>query len=155
EALARRFHVYAFDKLGMGYTDNPKSDADYTKSAMIRHVHGFIRRMGIQKTSLLGHSMGSFVAARIALEHPGLVKSLVLLDRNTLAPEPPSTPQCFYDRVTDNPPPVPAAAYCRREPDANSYSNSHVTSEYVDAIVKIARLPKTKEATDKAAVLNP
>src|SRR2546430_12619375 len=30
--LSKHFHVYAFDKLGMGDTDNPKSDADYTRS---------------------------------------------------------------------------------------------------------------------------
>src|SRR5262245_52250046 len=28
--LAANFHVYAFDKLGVGYTDNPKTDADFT-----------------------------------------------------------------------------------------------------------------------------
>src|ERR1700759_4663383 len=33
--LARNFHVYAFDKLGMGFTDNPKNDADYSMDAII------------------------------------------------------------------------------------------------------------------------
>src|SRR3954469_12023847 len=28
--LAQHYHVYAFDKLGMGFTDNPKRDADYS-----------------------------------------------------------------------------------------------------------------------------
>jgi 2-hydroxy-6-oxo-6-(2'-carboxyphenyl)-hexa-2,4-dienoate hydrolase len=153
--LARHFHVYAFDKLGMGYTDNPKSDGDYTKSAMIRHARGFIRKMGIQRTSLLGHSMGAFVVARIAMEEPDLVKSLILLDSNTLAPDDPSTPRDFYDKVTEGAPAVPTAEYVRREPDANSYSNSHATPDYVDGILKIALLPKTREATAKAALLNP
>ncbi|MBI2822724.1 MAG: alpha/beta hydrolase [Acidobacteria bacterium] len=155
EGLSRHFHVYAFDKLGMGYTDNPKSDADYSKSAMIRHAYGFIRKMGIQRTSLMGHSMGAFVVARIAVEHPELVKCLIPLDSNTLAPEDPSTPRDFYDKIVAGEPPVPTAEYVRREPDANSYSNAHVTSEYVQEILRIALLPKTKEATDKAKVLNP
>ena len=42
----------------------------------------------------------------------------------------------------------------RREPDANSFSNRHVTDDYVEAILKIARLPKTIEATQKAERLN-
>jgi 2-hydroxy-6-oxonona-2,4-dienedioate hydrolase len=36
--LSKHFHVYAFDKLGMGESDNPKSDADYTMAAVIEHT---------------------------------------------------------------------------------------------------------------------
>ncbi len=45
--LAARFRVYAFDKLGMGFTDNPKRDADYSMDAIIQHAYGFIRAVGI------------------------------------------------------------------------------------------------------------
>ncbi len=31
-------NVIAFDKLGQGYTDNPKSDADYTMHAIVQHA---------------------------------------------------------------------------------------------------------------------
>ena len=31
--LAKNFHVVAVDKLGQGYTGNPKSDSDYTMHA--------------------------------------------------------------------------------------------------------------------------
>src|SRR3954470_19319454 len=41
--LAANFHVYAFDKLGHGFTDNPKTDADYSMDAIIRHAYGFIQ----------------------------------------------------------------------------------------------------------------
>ena len=27
--LAEKYHVYAFDKIGQGHTDNPKNDTDY------------------------------------------------------------------------------------------------------------------------------
>jgi 2-hydroxy-6-oxonona-2,4-dienedioate hydrolase len=46
--LSKHFHVYAFDKLGMGDTDNPKSDADYTMAAVIEHARAFIRTLGIK-----------------------------------------------------------------------------------------------------------
>ena len=155
EGLSRHFHVWAFDKLGQGYTDNPRSDADYTKRAYVRHAYGFIRAMGIDKVSLVGHSMGAMVAARIALEHPELVENLIVLDSNTLAPRDPSTPGDFYDKVLEGAPDVPNREYVRREPDANSYSNRHVTDDYVEAILEIARLPKTIEATENAERLNP
>ena len=154
EGLSRHFHVYAFDKLGQGYTDNPKSDADYTKRAYVKHAHGFMAALGIERASLVGHSMGAMVAARIAVEHPERVENLIVLDSNTLAPPDPSTPGDFYDKVLEGAPDIADKEYVRREPDANSYSNAHVTDDYVEAILKIALLPKTIEATRKAELLN-
>jgi hypothetical protein len=43
DRLAASYHVYAFDKLGMGYTDLPKTAADYSMDGIIRHAYGFIR----------------------------------------------------------------------------------------------------------------
>src|SRR5690348_12819649 len=37
-ALARHFRVIAVDKLGQGHTDNPKTDADYSVAALLRHT---------------------------------------------------------------------------------------------------------------------
>ncbi|MEE2822914.1 MAG: alpha/beta hydrolase [Acidobacteriota bacterium] len=153
--LSKYFHVYAFDKLGQGYTDNPPNDASYTKRAYVHHAQGFIRAMGIKRVSLVGHSMGAMVAARIAVENPELVENLIILDSNTLAPQDPSTPRGFYDKVLEGAPDLPTKEYVRREPDANSYSNAHVTDDYVTAILKIALLPKTIEATQQAVRLNP
>ncbi len=154
DLLSKSFHVYAFDKLGQGYTDNPKSDSDYTKRAYIDHAYGFISKMGVQRTSILGHSMGALVAAAIAVEHPELVQTLIILDSNTLAPRDPSTPGDFYSKLEEGAPSTPTREYVRREPDANSYSNAHVTNEYVEGILKIALLPKTIEVTQKAEGLN-
>ena len=36
--LARHFHVFAIDKLGQGYTENPKSEAEYTFEALFEHI---------------------------------------------------------------------------------------------------------------------
>jgi len=33
DGLAERFHVYAVDKIGQGFTDNPQRDEDYTMAA--------------------------------------------------------------------------------------------------------------------------
>ncbi|MBI2822858.1 MAG: alpha/beta hydrolase [Acidobacteria bacterium] len=150
DALCRHFHVYAFDKLGMGYTDNPRSGADYTMAAFIRHAYGFLQAMGITKTHLLGHSMGAMVAARIAIEHPEMTGGLVVLDSKALAPDDPSAPEDFYVRLEEDAPAEPTREFVRAEPDANSYSNAHVTGDYVDEILRVARLPKLAECKEKA-----
>ncbi len=54
--LAARFRVYSFDKLGMGLTDNPKRDADYSIDAIIQHAHGFIQAVGIRRAVLVGRT---------------------------------------------------------------------------------------------------
>jgi len=40
--LASHYHVYAVDKLGQGYTDNPQRDADYTMMAVTQHIYRFM-----------------------------------------------------------------------------------------------------------------
>lgn len=149
DALGEHFHVYALDKLGQGYTDNPKIDADYTMTASIDHVYKFLGTLGIQRTILMGHSRGALPAARIAVDHPEMVSALIIVDTNTLAADHPSTPVNFYRRLDAYPPPTPDEEFVRREPEANSYSKAHITQDFVEEMLKIARLPKITEARRK------
>lgn len=73
DRLAARYHVYAFDKLGMGFTDAPKSAAGYSMDAIVRHAYGFIRAAGTTRAIVAGHSRGALPAVRIAADHPELV----------------------------------------------------------------------------------
>lgn len=59
--LTERYHVYSFDKLGMGFTDNSKSDADYSMEAIVKHAHGFIKARRHQESN-----RGGAIARRIA-----------------------------------------------------------------------------------------
>jgi 2-hydroxy-6-oxonona-2,4-dienedioate hydrolase len=142
--LAANFHVYAFDKLGMGYTDNPKSDSDFTMDAITRHTLGFIQAVGITRGVLLGHSRGALPVARIAVDHPEMVSHLVILDSNTLAPDDPNTPE-----RTD--PPADRKLPTREELKAASLANRQsvvkdfLTDSYIDGEYRIAQLPKIEE----------
>ena len=44
--LAKKFHVISVDRLGQGYTDNPKRDEDWTMAASVRHFAGFLKALG-------------------------------------------------------------------------------------------------------------
>jgi 2-hydroxy-6-oxonona-2,4-dienedioate hydrolase len=150
--LSQHMHVYALDKLGSGYTDNPQSDGEYTMEALTRHVVDFLNALGITKASLVGHSRGALPVAHIALEHPEMVQGLIILDSSTLAPDDPEIdydPRAFYARLASNAPPAPTAEFVRREPDANSFFQSHITDDYVERILEMARLPKMLEAQEK------
>ena len=147
--LSKHFHVYAFDKLGMGDTDNPKSDADYTMAAVIDHAWQFVRTLGIKNATLAGHSRGALPAARIAVDHPELVKALIIFDSNTLPAEDPSMSYDFYTKLEVGAPPIPDRDFILREPIANSYSHEHISEDFFQEMLRIGRLPRTLEARKK------
>jgi 2-hydroxy-6-oxonona-2,4-dienedioate hydrolase len=146
--LAANFHVYAFDKLGHGFTDNPKTDADFSMDAIIAHAYGFIQAMGIRRAVLVGHSRGALPVARIATDHPELVSHLVVLDSNTLAPDDPNTPE-----RTDPAPgrKIPTREEIRAAAMANrqSVKKDFLTDSYIDAEYRIAQLPKLREVAQR------
>src|SRR4051812_45949578 len=65
--LAQHFRVIAVDKLGQGYTDNPKRDEDYTFEALFEHLKGVLREVGFDRGIVFGHSRGGLPALRIAI----------------------------------------------------------------------------------------
>ena len=77
-ALASRHHVYAVDFLGFGQSDKPQ--IDYRVSTLSAFVGGFLDAAKIPRATLVGHSLGGWVAARFASEHPGRIDRLVLVD---------------------------------------------------------------------------
>jgi pimeloyl-ACP methyl ester carboxylesterase len=74
--LARHFRAVALDLKGFGFSE--RADGDYSLSAQAALVGGVMDRLGIEKASVLGHSMGGAVAMRLALAHPERVERLIL-----------------------------------------------------------------------------
>ena len=152
DLLAQRFRVYAFDKLGMGYTDNPKRDEDYSMDAVVRHAVGFFDAMQLGDAVILGHSRGALPAARIAIERAEKVSHFVILDSNALASD-----EIKLSERGD--PPVRAAPPTREEirkaelASVLTYRKDHVTDAFVESLWRIAQQPKIAEADRKFAAL--
>ncbi len=90
ELLPIRYHGYALTQRGHGDSDKPP--AGYEMSTLAADVVAFMDRFGIQKAAIVGHSMGSVVAQRVAIEYPNRVSKLVLVG---------STPHGANDVVLD------------------------------------------------------
>lgn len=73
----RRYRVYALDQRGHG--DSTQPACCYTQRDFADDVVRFMDAMGIEEASLVGHSMGSFVAHHVAVDYPDRVNKLVLI----------------------------------------------------------------------------
>jgi pimeloyl-ACP methyl ester carboxylesterase len=80
--LARYFRVVAVDLLGCGYSARPPK-GDYRLSTQARMICDLMDRLGIDRASVIGHSMGGPVAMRMALSYPERVSRLVLVSSAT------------------------------------------------------------------------
>jgi haloacetate dehalogenase len=82
-ALARHFGLIIPDLPGYGWSDAPPSDAEhspYTKRAMANAMIEVMERLGHVRFCIAGHDRGGRVAYRLALDHPGRLDKLVVLD---------------------------------------------------------------------------
>jgi 2-hydroxy-6-oxonona-2,4-dienedioate hydrolase len=143
--LARHHNAIAFDKLGQGYTDNPKSDADYTMHAIVQHAIGLLDRLGKKPYHLVGHSRGGYIVTRIAMERPDLVKTLIPVSSGTLSPGPTRTHLVHKNQPEPRLSRESIRWYCERY----SYNPKIVTEEWMDAAVAIASSEKNKVAIRK------
>jgi pimeloyl-ACP methyl ester carboxylesterase len=97
-------HTIAMDLPGFGLSDKPE-DMDYTIGQFVRFVADFIQQVGLakdkefssSKTSIVGHSLGGYIAAQLAVEHPELVDKLVLIDTSGMLDGPTPLLQQYLD----------------------------------------------------------
>ena len=78
-------HAYAFDLPGHGFAI--KGDRfDYGVPAYARLVGEFLDAMNVERSVLVGTSMGGHIAARVAVDHPERVAGLVLVGTLGIVP---------------------------------------------------------------------
>ncbi len=75
---ASGYHVYAPDLLGYGRSAKP--DVAYSISLEEGVVTAFMQAVGVSRADVAGWSMGGWIAAALAIDHPGMVDRLVLYD---------------------------------------------------------------------------
>ena len=76
EAHAEHFSTWSIDMLGHGYTDKPGHPLEI--SDYVAHLLAFLDTLGIERAHLSGESLGGWVVARAAADHPDKVDRLVL-----------------------------------------------------------------------------
>ncbi|WP_216824827.1 alpha/beta fold hydrolase [Salinigranum rubrum] len=80
--LAERFTVVAPDLRGYGDSRGPSDPetADYSNRVMAADLVAMMESLGFDAFGLVGHDRGARVGYRLALDHPGRVAQLAVLD---------------------------------------------------------------------------
>ena len=77
EGLADRYRLTAFDNRGAGRSPLPPEG--FTVREMADDAAGLLRELGVREAHVAGFSGGSAMAQELALRHPDVVRSLVLM----------------------------------------------------------------------------
>jgi pimeloyl-ACP methyl ester carboxylesterase len=77
QMAASKYRVIVLDRPGHGHSERPRGRA-WTPEAQADLVHGALRRIGVSRAIVLGHSWGALVAVTLALKYPDAVRALVL-----------------------------------------------------------------------------
>jgi pimeloyl-ACP methyl ester carboxylesterase len=75
---AERHRVLAFDRPGFGYSERPRNIV-WTPAAQADLIARALVQIGIESAVIVGHSWGAMVALAMALDHPAVVRRLVLV----------------------------------------------------------------------------
>ncbi len=83
--LSRRHLVIAPDLLGHGNSDKPR--ADYSVAAYANGVRDLLGVLGVERATLVGHSLGGGVAMQFAYQFPERTERLVLVGSGGAGPD--------------------------------------------------------------------
>jgi non-heme chloroperoxidase len=89
--LPPEYRVYAITLRGHGWSDHPAEG--YAIADFAADIRGFLVQQNLSGVVLVGHSLGSFVAQRVAADDDGRIAKLVLIG---------SGPGIFHDQATVN-----------------------------------------------------
>jgi 2-hydroxy-6-oxonona-2,4-dienedioate hydrolase len=76
-ALSRLGRVIAYDLPAHGWSSAP--ERSYEVGAYCHHLERLVDALGLDRVTLVGHSLGAWIAVRFALAHPARVEALILV----------------------------------------------------------------------------
>lgn len=88
------YHAFAISQRGHG--GSSKNFQSFRPKDFAKDVAVFMQKLKIPSAIIVGHSMGGMVAQQFALNYPGLVKALVIVDSDASWKDNPGVPE-FYE----------------------------------------------------------
>ena len=140
ENLSSDFHTIALDLPGFGESDKP-SDVEYTIEQFRKFIISFLNKVSDKKTTVIGHSLGGYIASEIAIKNPNRVKQLVLIDSSGMLNQ--STPilEKYFDAAMN-----PTEDNVRKVFEKMVADPSRVPSQLVESFIRRINMPNAKQA---------
>jgi pimeloyl-ACP methyl ester carboxylesterase len=147
DALSEYFTVYAIDLPGHGLSEGSKED--YSLAFVVRFITGFSDVMGIQRTSLIGRSLGGPICLRVAMDFPEKVDRLVLVSSGGFGREVPLTYRLaalpLLSDILLGPPVIFNKATLRFGMRRQFHNLETIPEEWIEAALKYLKMPKRNE----------
>jgi 2-hydroxy-6-oxonona-2,4-dienedioate hydrolase len=150
-ALAHTHRVYTVDLPGFGYSAKPL--AEYSPAFFARFVGAYLDALELERTAVVGNSLGGLIALRLALSEPtrvtalGLVASAGLGRAVTYALRLPTLPGYGEAAVTWSKTPLGAAQRAWLRAPLLFARPKRVPGEWITEQARLAQLPGFLEAT--------
>ncbi len=143
-ALSESFRVYAMDLPGHGLSEEPAES--YIREFGNRFILDFMEAVGIERASLVGHSIGGIACLSAAIDFPDRVDKLVLVDSGGLNKGIPLIYRLAALPVLGEVMIKPTIKAGIRAGMKRRFHNPEiVTEEWVDISYKYLKMPKMKD----------
>jgi len=142
ERLSSNFHSMAIDLPGFGESDKP-ANLDYTVDQFRELIVSFLKETFSpnDKTTVVGHSLGGYIASEIAIQNHDLVKQLVLVDSSGMLNQPTPILNEYLKAAMD-----PSEENVKKVFEKMVADPSRVPSQLVKGFIRRINLPNAKNA---------
>jgi pimeloyl-ACP methyl ester carboxylesterase len=103
-ALSNYFHTITVDLIGFGESDKP-IEGDYTIKGFSKFIANFLKEIikigEDERISIVGHSLGGYIAAQFAIENRNMIEKIVLIDSSGLLEKPTPLLEQYLDAAME------------------------------------------------------
>jgi 3-oxoadipate enol-lactonase len=141
--FARHHRVLRYDVRGCGASEKPLGP--YSLSLFARDLDALLAACGVHAAHILGISMGGVIAQRFAFDHPGRVRSLVLVSTSS---EVGAKSIAAWQRLADL---IEREGFDARTADASRAFSPAFAARHPDVVAELGRRNATNEPRAYAA----
>jgi len=142
DRMPSNFHSMAIDLPGFGESDKP-SNLEYTVDHFREFIVSFLKETSVpnEKTILVGHSLGGYIASEIAIQNHDQVKQLVLVDSSGMLNRPTPILDEYLNAAMN-----PTKENVRQVLEKMVADPSRIPSQLVEGFIRRINLPNAKNA---------
>lgn len=147
DELSTDFHSIAIDLPGFGESDKP-GKMDYTIDQFRKIIMSFLKEISInEQTSLIGHSLGGYIASEIAIQNQNHIEQLVLIDSSGMLERPTPILEEYFEAAMN-----PSKENVRRAFEKMVADPKRIPTQLVDGFIRRINMPNAKHAFESTLV---